>query len=466
MNKAADVFEPPIPPHHTSGPGLDIQEVLRSDSVPPPATLLEKSDYVVPVVPIPTARYTDPAYHEMEVDHMWSRVWQVAAWSFDMPEPGDSIVYRNVGQSAVLVRQKDGSIKAFENSCPHRGIELCADDANLHHIRCPYHAFTWSIEGDCRWLPTEWDFPQFDRRNFPLRQVRCEMWNGFVFVNFDDDAKPLDEYLGKMVDQWKDWDFESSRYRAVTAIVKCKTNWKSAMDAFLETMHVTATHPQAIQFAADTASQYDVWPDEPHFNRFHSMTGFVSDNSLEPMSAQEGFDVFTGMYLPEAFGKPDGELRPGETIREGIARLARMTYKERLNIETENVSEAELVDGTEYLVFPNFVIWPSWSNPIYYRFRPDTGPDDCIWEISFFVPFSGERPPSGPVIELPEDGRLADVPGFEYLGYLLDQDVANFPQIQKGMKANRSGVLHLARYSDQRIRHYHETLERYIQGTI
>ena len=82
------------------------------------------------------------------------------------------------------------------------------------------------------------------------------------------------------------------------------------------------------------------------------------------------------------------------------------------------------------------------------------------------MPYEGERPPSGPVIELPEGGKLADVPGFEYLGYLLDQDVANFPQIQTGMKANRSGVLHLARYSDQRIRHYHETLERYIQGTI
>ena len=184
------------------------------------------------------------------------------------------------------------------------------------------------------------------------------------------------------------------------------------------------------------------------------------------MAAQDGFDVFTGMYLPEAFGTADGELLPGETIREGIARLTRKTYKDRMNIDTSNVSEAELVDGNEYLLFPNFVIWPSWSNPIFYRFRPGNGPDESLWEISLFVPYEGERPPSGPVIELPEGGKLADVPGFEYLGYLLDQDVANFPQIQTGMKANRSGVLHLARYSDQRIRHYHETLERYIQGTI
>src|SRR3546814_16606421 len=83
-----------------------------------------------------------------------------------------------------------------------------------------------------------------------------------------------------------------------------------------------------------------------------------------------------------------------------------------------------------------------------------------------FVPVQGERPPSGPVVQLEGNDSLVDVPGFDFLGALLQQDVENLRYIQNGMKASSGGVLRLSRYQEQRIRHYHETLERYLTGDL
>ena len=465
-DSAAGFREPPIPALHTDGPSQDIQAIFRADQVPPAKTLMERSSYVPENEPIAFSRYLDADFAELERTRMWSRVWQFAVWSFDIPDAGDTYVYRNAGKSAIVVRQPDGSIRAFENSCPHRGLELCSEDGNRQQIRCPYHAFTWSIEGNCRWIPAKWDFPQIDVGNFPLRDVRCEIWNGFVFVNFDPDAKPLTTYLGKMVDQWAEWDFTKTRYRAVTAQKTCPTNWKAVMDAFIETLHVTGTHPQAMPLSPDTSTQYDVWEDEPHFSRFHSLVGPSSPNMLQTPSGQESLDAFTSMYLPESFGTDDGELRPGESVRQALARLSRMVYKERLGIDASETPEAELIDGTEYMIFPNLIIWPSYSNPLVYRFRPGPDQNSSIWEIALFVPFQGERPPSGPVVVLDEDGSLEDIPGFEYLGALLQQDVENLNFIQNGMRANSGGHMVVSTYQEQRMRHYHNTIDKYIDGRL
>src|SRR5690606_11462238 len=118
----------------------------------------------------------------------------------------------------------------------------------------------------------------------------------------DPGAKPLTAYLGKMVDQWKEWDFTATRYRAVTAAKECPANWKAVMDAFIETLHVSGTHPEAMPLSPDTSTQYDVWEDEPHFSRFHSLVGPNSPNMLVKPTGQESLDAFTSMYLPESFG--------------------------------------------------------------------------------------------------------------------------------------------------------------------
>jgi len=442
-------------------PKVSVQDVLRRDPIPPAATLLEPSAYVPEGNSIPISRYIDPAFQELETTRMWSRVWQYACWSQDIPEPGDVSVYRNAGQSVLIVRQRDGSVKAFRNSCLHRGREICGENRSARVLRCPYHGFTWTLDGTLQTIPAAWDF-DIERSEFALPEVRVDQWNGFVFINLDAEAAPLSVYLGKMVDQWRGWDFASTRFRAVTVRKPVNCNWKAVSDAFVETLHVFATHPELALFAPATSAQYDCYPDEPHFTRFHAVVGRPADELDRTASEQDVLDGFTSSYLTEAFGTEAGRLRPGETAREGLARLSRATYRDRLGLDVSAMPEAELLDAVQYTVFPNMHVWPSLANPLVYRFFPGPTPDICIWETSLFYPFQGERPPSGPTYDLTLDQSMADVPELGLFGPLLQQDAENLRYMQDGLKSSATGVMRLSRYHESGIRHLHNTLGSYV----
>lgn len=456
--------ELPLPPEQAAAPETVAHIVLSEDDVAPPRTLIDDmSDWVPEVKPIEISRYISPEFHKLEIEKMWSKVWQYACWTGDIRNPGDISVYRNVGQSVIVVRQRDGSLKAFRNSCLHRGRELCTEQTNQANLRCPYHAFTWGLEGDLKWIPAQWDFPQIDRENFSLPEVRVEEWNGFVFINLDPDAPTLSEYFGKLIGQWKDWDF-SDRYRSVTVERKLNCNWKSAMDAFIETLHVYSSHPEAAYLTPDTATQYDMYPDEPHFSRFHSIVGWASANLDPEPTQQEVLDSYTSVYLPEMFGTPEGDLGEGENARQALRRIAVQVYKDRMGLDVSKMPNSELLDGTEYLFFPHFLVWPSTSNPLVYRFRPGETPDTCTWETSLFLRYEGEQPEPGPVIKLGVGEPMRDIPELGYVGPILQQDCDNLEYIQDGMKASGTGVLQVARYQEARIRHYHDTIDRYLAG--
>jgi phenylpropionate dioxygenase-like ring-hydroxylating dioxygenase large terminal subunit len=456
-------LDPTLPPEQPDAPPVRPWHVLPNDAVPPPRTLIDDaSDWVPEVKPIDLARYTSQAFHEAEVEKMWSRTWQFAVWDGDIPNPGDIHVYRNVGQSVLIVRQQDGSVKAFRNSCLHRGRELCGEATHQPNLRCPYHAFTWGLDGDLQWLPSQWDFPQIDRANFRLPEVRVEQWNGFWFINLDANAPSLASYLGKMVGQWESWDF-SSRYRSVTVERKLNCNWKAALDAFIETLHVYASHPEAAFLTPDSATQYDMYPDEPHFSRFHTIVGWASANLAPEPTQQEVLDSYTSVYLPEMFGTPEGDLAEGENAREALRRIAVQVYRDRMGLDVSQIPNSELLDGTEYLIFPHFLVWPSTANPLVYRFRPD-GPDNCVWETSLYLSFEGERPAPGPIYRLGVGEPMRDIPELGYVGPILQQDCDNLEFIQAGMKASGTGVAQVARYQEARLRHYHQTIDRYLAG--
>ena len=462
--------EPDLPPVETQRPH-DWQEVLRRDSVAPAPTLLESSNYDLGTESLDSERYFSQEFHDLEVKKLWTKVWQYAAWSFDIPNPGDVSVYRIVDRSVLIVRQPDMSLKAFINSCLHRRREICESDTHRAQLRCPYHGFTWSLEGDLKWVPSQWDFTHVKAEEYSLPQVRVEEWNGFIFINFDENAPSLIEYMGGMYEQWggehpesvgRGWDFKS-KYKAVhlQKIIKC--NWKVCMEGFIESLHVLASHPQISAMVPESSCGYDVWPNEPHFSRFHSITGMASTTLREPPSEQEILDAFTGSYLPEHQDTDFGQLREGETARIAFGRLARDAFKKRYDVDVEGISEAELIDGTEYLLFPNFVPWPSILNPIVYRFRPlNNDPDWCIWETMLFLPFDGERPPSCEITNVGEDESFEDYGLMGALDLILQQDAVQLPLVQSGLKAGAPGKVLLAQYQEARIRHYNQTIDSYL----
>ena len=441
-------------------PELNVQDVLRLDTVPPPKTLLESSNYTLGTDSIEASRYFSQEFADLEARHLWPKVWQFACWEHDIPNAGDISVYRILDRSVLIVRQRDMSIKAFVNACLHRGRELCSQDAHKAELRCPYHGYTWALEGHLKWTPSKWDFPQVDEKAFSLPQIKVDVWNGFVFVNFDDEAPPLKKHLGKIVEQWEAWDF-SSRYKSVHVEKRIKCNWKAGQDAFIEAFHTFSTHSQGVGAVPDDCAQHDVYPDDPHVSRFHVVMGFPSPRIDPAPLPEETFDILCSRFLPEAVGTEAGKMKEGETPRSATARIARVAYANR-GVNVDDLSDAELLDPVSYFVFPNFMPWPHIAYPLVYRFRPDSDPDYCIWETMLFQTFSGERPPSGPHYKLDLEDRLDSIEELGALGLVLQQDAEQLPLVQSGMKNLASGQLVLSEYQEVRIRHFHRTLEYYL----
>jgi phenylpropionate dioxygenase-like ring-hydroxylating dioxygenase large terminal subunit len=442
-------------------PGIYVGDVLRADGDDPPATLLERSEANLGTEPIPASRYYSREFAELEREKLWSRVWQFACWAQDIPNPGDIYVYRILGQSVLIVRQQDGSLKAFRNACLHRGRELCEAKTNQTQLRCPYHFFTWGLDGDLKWVPSHWDFPHVGD-DFRLPEVRIGTWNGFVFVNFDEKAPPLQQYLGRIVGEWKDWSFEN-RYKAMHVRKRINCNWKTGQDAFIEGFHSFASHPQFVTSVPDDCIQVDTYDDDPHISRMITVTGIPSPRLRPQPSAQDVVDAMAADYMPDAIGTPEGKIREGETARKAVARLARASYQKNFGIDSSKLSTSEAIDPVSYFVFPNLMPWPTLAFPLVYNFIPDEkDPEWCTWDTMLFFPFVGDRPPSAPIVEVGPNDSFETVPGIGKMGLVADQDGEQLEAVQRGMHNLASGQLTLTRYQEARIRHYHRTLESYL----
>jgi phenylpropionate dioxygenase-like ring-hydroxylating dioxygenase large terminal subunit len=446
---------------------VTVETVRRDDAIPPPAALAEQSDLRLGTGPIPAARYFSREYFELEKERLWPRVWQFACWGYDIPNPGDVHVYRILDRSVLIVRQRDGSLKAFHNACLHRGREICERSGHRAQLKCPFHFFTWSLAGELKWVPSKWDFPQIDEARFRLPEVRLEEWNGFVFINFDQDAMPLARYIGRMARDWERWDF-SNRFKAVHVVKRIRCNWKTAQDIFIEGFHSFASHPQYAVSSPEDSSQLDVYADEPHTSRFQTVIGVPAPRLNPQPTPDEVFDSVCNValpeMLPEAIGTEEARLQPGETARAGIERIYRRAYGRNFGMDTSGMTTTEVVDPIAYFIFPNTMPWPSLAFPLFYRLLPDAeDPEWCTWETMMFTPFKGERPPSAPIIHLGPEDSFEDI-GLGAMGLLFQQDANQLPAIQRGMHNLVDCVLNIGEYHEIRIRHYHRTLDQYLGG--
>lgn len=430
------------------------QHLLDTDSRPVPDSLRATSVGPLDGVDIPPRVYFDPAYHRLEMTRMWNRVWQMACREEQVAQPGDSLVYEIGDASLIVVRGTDGVIRAFHNSCLHRGTMLRTRPGKLECIRCPYHGLTWNTDGSLREIPSDWDFPHVQKDEMPLPEARVDTWGGFVFVNLDTGAAPLAAFLEDLP-----WHFESfpleERWTALHVVRNMPCNWKVAMEAFIESYHVMTVHPQLLTTANDALTQYDVYGN--HVSRMMTAVGVASEH-LDPPP-----DDTT--IVDEMLGRKDGEpVEPG-SARNVLADRVRASIEKRTGLDLSKLTDAEALDGIEYFLFPNLMVWAGYLTPFVYRFRPEgNDPDRCVIDIMKLEPLpeSGERPPAAPTRHLGPDESWADVPELGAFGRVFNQDGATIGRVQRGLKASVVPTLTLSQYQESRIRHFHATLDAYL----
>lgn len=445
-------------------PGISVQDLIASDSRPVPTYLTEQSYEFLGDADIPYERYTSRAFFEQEVNKVWSRTWQWACREEHIPEPGDFHTYDVGPYSVIVVRTEAGDIRAYRNACMHRGTKLkpAFGWGSSASIRCPYHGWDWNLDGTLKSLPCEWDFPHVDTKDTNLSSVRAELWGGFVFINLDPDAIPLLEYLHPLPEHIDSIVFED-RYIAQHIQKELNCNWKVASEAFLEAYHVMETHSQLMRTNGDANTQYDTYGD--HINRLINVAGSPSAFLEETPSEQEILDLFLigdredvgeGLKVPE-----------GGTARKVMAQNFRDTGAAN-GLDLSEVSDSEIVDSIAYFVFPNQQFFSGVSFPIVYRFRPlGMQHDKALFDLILLKP----RPAGGKPVEPATPVRLkveesyTTVPGMDpYVGEVFDQDTGNMQAVQEGAMATDKAGATLANYQEIRIRHFHETLTKYVQS--
>ena len=429
-------------------------DYLRADSVTVPEFLLQESWHDLGTEPLAAERYTSQAFFDREAEKLWPRVWQMVCREEDLPTVGDALVYDIVGKSFVIVRTEPQRVRAFYNSCPHRGRKLLDRPMHLSRIRCAFHGIRWGIDGRTEFIPCAHDFEHVSEGHFDLPEVRTDRWGGFIFINMDADAQPLAQYLGVLPEHFARWRLED-RYKAVHVgkIIAC--NWKVAQEAFMESYHVIATHPQILKYCADANSRYDLLSE--NVNRNLTAFGAPSPhlgNAVEESATLEGMLEMLGRRRPQADATGSPRAILGALVRKSFARV--------YGGDWSDVTDAEVLDALVYNVFPNFSPWGGFAPNIVYRWRPngrDVG--SCLMEVMILkpVPPGTDRPPAAPMRLLSPEESWSSVPELPVLGPVIEQDMQNMPLVQQGLEASGTGRVQLGRYQESRIRHFHNRID-------
>ena len=193
---------------------------------------------------IPWDWYVDPSVARLEAERIFRRAWQYVGHTGEVAEPG-SFVATHVGEvPIVLVRGRDDALRGFVNVCRHRGHVLCEGTGKRETLQCPYHAWTYGLDGELRNAPRAESEPGFDREGLGLIPVAVELWGPFVFANPDPAAGSLAEHLGDMprilADGGIDIDALAFDRRAEADY---DANWKVCAENFLECYHCAVAHP-------------------------------------------------------------------------------------------------------------------------------------------------------------------------------------------------------------------------------
>lgn len=205
--------------------------------------------------------YTDESLYELEQERVFGRSWLFVCHVTQVPERGDYLVREVADESLMIIRDRDDEVRVFYNVCQHRGHQLVSSDGHTPNVVvCPYHAWSYALDGTLRSAPKMRQVPEFCR-DVRLADVRTEIVGGFVFVNLDEDAAALDvvapqfrQNLLSMVGECDELQLVKTKRYDIAA------NWKIVTENFLEAYHVEFSGPahQALATIIDTATYESV----------------------------------------------------------------------------------------------------------------------------------------------------------------------------------------------------------------
>ncbi|MCB1749374.1 MAG: aromatic ring-hydroxylating dioxygenase subunit alpha [Gammaproteobacteria bacterium] len=412
------------------------------------------------------AIYHSREHFAREWNDLWARTWNIAGRESDAARPGDFFRFDLGPESFIVVRGEDGALRAFYNVCQHRGSQLVDEDfGRRRKLVCPFHSWCWKLDGRLERVT--------DRETFadavvadepPLAAARVATWGGFVFVNMDLHAAPLTDYLAELpgiLDVYRPEDLVVVKDVSATWPI----NWKIGLDAFMEGYHAHMRHPELIRLIDDYHFQHDL------FGRGHSRMIIPFARKSPRLPDPDALTPELGVLLAEAGLDPADFAGRAQDLRAPYI-AARRAWGERYGLDFGRYSDSQVADDWNLNVFPNVTLNVHPEGILVMRFRPHASdPETChydVWVLArtspvagFRLPFYMDAPDADLSGQAPRPARRYIRHGEDGMGAVLDQDGAQLPLVQRGVRSRGFGGVRLG-YQEIRLRHYYEEYHRYL----
>lgn len=395
-------------------------------------------------------RYFAREFMQLEAERLWPRVWLMAAPLARLRRPGDYAVFDVGSQSVLLTHAADGTLRAFHNVCMHRGTRLVDGAGNAPRLRCAYHGWQWGLAGKLERAPGADGFPHgIAAECRSLAPVACEAWAGFAWVCLGEPQQSLAEYLGPIGPAIEAYRPEEL---VLTRDFSChwQSNWKTALDAFSETYHVNATHPQLTEALDPTLASFE----------FYGVHGLlkVPVGLLGPDASQAARDDSAIMQQLRELGVDVAAFRNDEHAARAALQAAIRHKASQVGADFGRLADEQLTDTRQFFLFPNLHFdFHGCNNFTIFRYLPHgTDPERSSFDfLDFsrpsFLGYSKEW--CAPHEEL-EDAQLPET---------IRQDATVIRRVQRGMTSDGFGAPLLHRL-ECRILHVHRSLDRYLVG--
>ena len=421
---------------------------------------------------LPPEQYYSPEFARLERERFWKKVWVVAGRVEDLEEPGDYFTFQLADQSLLIVRTEADKLQAYYNVCQHRGNKLVADgEGSLPGgFTCAFHSWKWNLDGSLREITDRETFrPEVLCGNLDLAEVRCEVWGGFVFVCQSPAAPPVHEFLSGAREHAEPYRLEN--LRVITDIeLDLPANWKTGVDAFIETYHLHAIHPQMADSMDDVNMQTELYDYGMSMTQ-HPFTT-ISPRKLDQETLTEAQRAMLGEV---GLDPVEFEGRALE-VREAIQQ-AKRALKEAAKLHLDNFTDDQLTDDQAIFFFPNLAFNAHPEGALFMQFLPhESETERMIFRIQILIhPMEQDQAhliplymgiPKGADVsckEKPE--KLYALPSAEEspLGEVLGQDVDLLDTVQKGLHSNGFKGMRLSQ-QEVRVRHFHDEFERYMNN--
>jgi phenylpropionate dioxygenase-like ring-hydroxylating dioxygenase large terminal subunit len=436
-----------------------LEDLIKPDSV--------REDFV------PKEAYISPDWVKLEAEHLWPRVWQIACRLEEIPNPGDFVTYDIANDSIIVVRTSSVSIRAYYNVCPHRGRRLTEGCGHVSGFQCRFHGWRWNLEGENQLVLDRKDWGAcLSDDDIRLGQVRLATWAGWVFINMDDDAEPLEKFLAPIPETLKNFEFEKLRFRWYKS-VRLPCNWKTTIEAFNEAYHVAQTHPQLLAYINDyTNSAAHGRHGTFWYTNEMSMYQSPRLNKTPPTDYRqlileyvEEFDKnLAALVTPRRYAAAQRlrtEVSADASPTEVLTKWAAWT-REAAEAEGAGWPPVTLEDmkksNVDWHIFPNSVfLHRTIDGVLWYRARPDgANPDSSIFDVWSLVRYApGAEPPL-------KREFYADWRDYDGWGRILRQDFQNLEQVQSGMKVRGFKGLRPNPVQEIPITNFHRALREFI----